>query len=53
MEITKGALDEVIAVLKQDTKDVEKKQEIEAMVDKLSDADFNALTVLGQSLIDY
>ena len=47
----KGALDEVIAVLKSDS--TSKKAEIESLVDRLSEADFNALTVLAQLLVDY
>jgi hypothetical protein len=40
-ETVAGALDEVIAILKSDLKDIEKKQEIESIVDRLSEADFN------------
>lgn len=47
LDILKGALDEVIAILKQDMKDGDRKSEIEAMVDRVSEADFNTLTVLG------
>ena len=47
LEILKGALDEVICSLKSDLKDTDKKCEIEAMIDKVSDEDFNSLMVLG------
>jgi pre-mRNA-splicing helicase BRR2 len=44
--MVKGALDEIIALLKTDIKDSERRSEIEGMVDKISDTDFNSLTVL-------
>lgn len=53
LEMIKGALDEIIATLKSDLKDHEKKSEIEALVDKVTEINFNSLTVLGQCLIDY
>jgi pre-mRNA-splicing helicase BRR2 len=53
LEIIKGALDEIIATLKSDLKDTEKKGEIEALVDRVTEQNFNSLTVLGQCLVDY
>ena len=47
LEILKGALDEVICSLKSDLKDTDKKSDIEAMIDKVSNEDFNSLMVLG------
>lgn len=50
----KSATDEVLAILKtEELTDAERKREIEGVVDRLSEESFNALTVLGQQLIDY
>jgi pre-mRNA-splicing helicase BRR2 len=44
----KSATDEVLAVLKsEDLNDSQRKQEIEGIVDRLSDENFNTLVVLG------
>ena len=49
LDIIKGALDEIIAILKSEgVKDADRKSEIESIIDRLSEADFNSLTVLGQ-----
>ena len=49
LEVIKGALDEIIAILKAEgVKDSNRKAEIEGIIDRLSDTDFNSLTVLGQ-----
>ena len=54
LDIIKGALDEIIAILKSEgVKDTDRKCEIESIIDRLSDSDFNSLTVLGQQLTDY
>ena len=54
LEIIKGALDEIIAILKAEgLKNTERKVEIEGLIDKLNEADFNSMTVLGQHLTDY
>lgn len=54
LDVIKGALDEIIAILKAEgVKDTERKQEIEGIIDRLTDADFNSLTVLGQQLTDF
>jgi len=54
LETIKGALDEVLAILKSEgVSDAERKQEIEGLIDKLSETEFNSLTVLGQALADY
>ena len=54
LETIKGALDEIIAILKAEgLKDSERKVEIEGLIDRLSEGDFNSLTVLGQHLTDY
>ena len=54
LEIIKGALDEIIAILKAEgLKDTERKTEIEGLIDRLNEGDFNSLTVLGQHLTDY
>ena len=54
LDIIKGALDEIIAILKSEgVKDADRKAEIESIIDRLSEADFNSLTVLGQQLTDY
>jgi len=48
LDVMKGALDEIIAILKAEgMRDGDRKLEIEALIDKLSDTDFNSLTVLG------
>ena len=54
LEYIKGALDEVISILKSEgVKDAERKLQIESLIDRLSDADFNTLTVRGQALTDF
>ena len=56
LEDFKGALDEVISILKAEgMKDSERKEQIESLpdIDRLSDGDFNTLTVLGQQLTDF
>jgi hypothetical protein len=48
LEVLKGALDEVLAILKADgIQDKERKIEIESLLDKLNDTDFHTLLVLG------
>ena len=48
LEVIKGALDEIIAILKAEgVKDADRKSEIEGIIDRLSESDFNHLTVLG------
>lgn len=48
LDIIKGACDETIAILKAEgVKDTDRKSEIEGIIDRLSEADFNHLTVLG------
>ena len=48
LEYIKGALDEVICILKSEgIKDAERKQNIEGWIDRLTDPDFHTLTVLG------
>ena len=48
LETIKGALDEVISILKSEgVKDAERKLQIESLIDRLNDSDFNTLTVLG------
>jgi hypothetical protein len=49
----KGALDEIIAVLKSDLSDVERRSEVESLIGKVTNDEFNALMVLGQCLVDY
>jgi hypothetical protein len=44
----KGALDEIIAVLKSDLSDVERRSEVESLIGKVTNDEFNALMVLGQ-----
>lgn len=47
-EDLKSATDEVLAVLKSDNyNDSQRKQDIEGIIDKLTDENFNALVVLG------
>ena len=55
LETIKGALDEVICILKREgAKDAERKKDIESLeIDRLTDAEFNTLTVLGQQLTDF
>ena len=50
LETIKGALDEVICILKREgAKDADRKKDIESLeIDRLTDAEFNTLTVLGQ-----
>ena len=48
LETLKGALDEVLAILKADgLNNVERKSDIESIIDKLNQTDFNSLTVLA------
>ena len=48
LEVMKGALDEVLAVLKAEgMTDRERKTEIESLLDRIEDTEFNTLTVLG------
>jgi len=47
LETIQGALDEIIAILKSELKDTERRSEIESLIDRLSDADFNSLVVFG------
>lgn len=48
MEIIKGALDEVLAILKADSMtDRDRKTEIESLIDRVEETEFNTLTVLG------
>lgn len=53
LDVMKGALDEIIAVLKSDLSDVERRSEVESLIGKVTNDDFNALMVLGQCLVDY
>lgn len=54
MDVIKGAADEILALLKtQNMNDSQRKLNIEAFIDKLTDEKFNDLTVLAQQLIDY
>ena len=56
IETVKDAVDEVLAVLKDDSlNDKQRKVEIDGLLglDKLTDDEFNNLTVLGQRLTDY
>ena len=54
LDTIKGALDEIIAILKNEGyKDSDRKAEIESIIDRLSEQEFNSLTVLGQQLTDY
>lgn len=53
-EDLKSATDEVLAVLKSENyNDSQRKQDIEGIIDRLTDENFNTLVVLGQQLIDY
>lgn len=48
LDVIKGALDEIIAILKAEgMRDSDRKAEIESLIDRLTDTDFNSLTVLG------
>lgn len=47
LETIMDALDEVIAVVRSESKDDERKVEIESLVEHLSDTDFNSLNVFG------
>ena len=54
LEAIKGTLDEVLAILKAEgMTDTERKQEIEILLEKIDDSEFNTLIVLGQQLTDY
>ena len=54
LEAIKGTLDEVLAILKAEgMTDTERKQEIEILLEKIVDSEFNTLIVLGQQLTDY
>ena len=54
LEVMKGALDEVLAILKAEgMTNRDRKQEIEILLEKIDDSEFNTLTVLGQQLTDY
>ena len=54
LDVIKGALDEIIAILKAEgVRDADRKAEIEGLIDRLTDSEFNSLTVLGQQLTDY
>jgi len=54
LEVIKGALDEILAILKADgIQDKDRKIEIESLLDRIDEAEFNTLTVLGQQLTDY
>lgn len=54
LDTLKAATDEVLAILKDDNaKDVERKMEIEGIIDKLDDHNFNQLTILAAKIIDY
>ena len=55
LDTIRGALDEVICILKREgSKDAERKKEIESLeIDRLTDTEFNTLTVLGQQLTDF
>ena len=56
IETVKGGVDEVLAVLKDETlNDSRRRFEIDGLLglEKLSDDEFNSLTILTHSLIDY
>jgi magnesium-transporting ATPase (P-type) len=54
LEIIKGALDEVLAILKAEgLTAVERKSGIESVVDHLSQSEFDSLTVLTNAITDY
>ena len=54
LEVLKGALDEVIAILKSEgVQDKDRKTEIESLVDRIEETEFNTLMVLSQQLTDY
>ena len=53
IDVLKEVTNEVLAILKVDNlKDIQRKQEIEAFLDKLSDTTFNDLTVLASKISD-
>lgn len=48
LEVLKGALDEVIAILKSEgVQDKDRKTEIESLVDRIEETEFNSLMVLS------
>lgn len=52
-EILKEATGEVLAILKTDNlKDIQRKEQIECLIDKLDDNTFNELTVLASKITD-
>lgn len=57
VETTKDALDEILALLKEDNlNDAQRKQNIDVLlgtIDKLTDEEFNQMTVLAACLTDY
>lgn len=54
LDTLKAAVDEVLAILKTDNmKDVDRKNEIEGIIDKLTDQTFNTLTILAAKITDY
>ena len=56
IETVKGGVDEVLAVLKDETlNDSRRRFEIDGLLglEKLSDDEFNSLTILTHSLVDY
>ncbi len=54
MDTIKGAADEVLAILKMERfNDRQRKEEIEGLLDKMSDETFNEMTIIAQNLIDY
>jgi hypothetical protein len=54
LDTLKAAVDEVLAILKtDDMKDVDRKNEIEVIIDKLTDQTFNTLTILAAKITDY
>jgi len=54
LDTLKAVADEVLAILKTDNmKDVDRKKEIEGIIDKLDDNTFNLLTVYATKITDY
>jgi pre-mRNA-splicing helicase BRR2 len=54
LDMLKAVTDEVLAILKSDNmKDVDRKKEIEGLIDKLDDKNFNDLTTLAAKITDY
>ena len=50
----KSAADEVLAILKtEDMNNIKRKREIEGIVDRLNDEQFNTITIFGQQMADY